>query len=108
MKKLPPSVIGPRRQPSLADIHQEIQLHLLPHISGEADHGYPFSGMKGMFKVRLLAVNNLRLLLCDLDRACRQMPDHEGEALYYLAARDLRECVERWIEFAKVLSRPAA
>jgi len=82
-------------------ISREIYQKIFPHLNGHANHGYPFDSDEKM--VRLHIRNNLQagLNLRSIGEVAAKMPKAEGDAFRYIVYRDLNECMERYLEFAR-------
>jgi hypothetical protein len=94
-------IINLNKKSFAKQIEKEIRLKLFPHLNSNSDHGYPFRDHRGMHKARLEGENHLRSMLLALDQATRQMPEAEGQAFYYIAVRDLNECLAMYLQFAQ-------
>ena len=85
-----------------ARVDQEITSRLLPHLAGEADHGYPFYSedeyLKACIWTDLDATHN-RLLLKD---RLSKIPSPYREAFEYIVSRDLDRILRAYLKMADV------
>lgn len=89
-----------------ARIEREIYHKIFPQINQEADHAYPFESHDEMVRMHirgnLAAHGTLRLI----ERAAGKMPKAEGDALRYIAYRDLNERMEMYLKLAEQREYP--
>lgn len=97
-----------RREKFAANITREIYHKIFPHMNGHADHGYPFSSDKELYKARLEGSSTVRTMLCDLNSAALHMPEAECNAFLYIANRDLEERLRMYIRLANARSAPCS
>lgn len=84
-----------------AQIEDEIHSRIIPHLNGLADHNYPFTDIDGLFKARLQGTIGVSRMLVKLDQAARKFSRVEYDAILFIAARDLNERLEQYLEFAQ-------
>ena len=90
-----------------ARIRREIYGKIFPHLTQEANHGYPFKSdeeIVGTNQEAFLATEStLRLI----ERAAGNMPKSEGDAFRHIVYRDLQEQMWRYVKFAHERMQPA-
>ena len=85
----------------LSQIEEELNQRLLPHIRGEAKHGYPFNDAAGLSKSTIHRGLDVDLQLMQLRREVKGMGKELGEAFLYLACCDLKARLKLFQQFAE-------
>ena len=91
--------ISPQEQGVPGEIEQEINLRLLPHIHGEANHEYPFSDAMGLSRAAVRGALDLELDLVVLKREAKSMGKEFGDAFRYLVYLDLKQRLAMFRQF---------
>jgi hypothetical protein len=76
-------------------------LKIIPQIKGRADYGYPFSTSGQLHMREIEASVRLKDRLREFDSICLKLTEREGNALAYIAYRDLDERLKAYMEFAR-------
>ena len=91
--------ISPQEQGVPGEIEQEINLRLLPHIHGEANHEYPFQDATGLARAAVHGALDVELELQVLKREAKSMGKEFGDAFRYLVYLDLKQRLAMFRQF---------
>jgi|ERR1700733_10120645 len=87
-------------------INWEIFHRISPHLRDEANNGYSFRSKDEMVRLHIRGNLHASLNLRLIERTAAKMPKFQGDALRYIAYRDLNERMEMYLALAEESIQP--
>ena len=82
-------------------VNWEIFHRISPHLRNECNHGYSFRSKDEMVRLHVRGNLHAGLNLRLIERTAAKMPKFQGDALRYIAYRDLNERMEMYLALAE-------
>jgi len=87
-------------------VNCEIRNKIFPHLRGDANHGYPFGSDRELLKQGINCELDVKLHIEQIAELTAQNPKAYGDALRFIAYRDLDEQAKMFLMLARREVRP--